>query len=95
MSEPCSHLGEVTDVAPIGTVCQDCRRRGDTWIELRACLTCGYVGCSDSSKNQHAMEHFDETGHALVRSLEAGDRWWWCYADRIYFREDPRLRARN
>jgi hypothetical protein len=41
------------------------------------------VGCCDSSKNKHASKHFEEMGHPLVRSIEPGERWMWCYTDEM------------
>jgi uncharacterized UBP type Zn finger protein len=48
------------------------------------CLACGRVGCCDSSKNRHATKHFQATGHPLVRSIEPGENWVWCYVDETY-----------
>jgi uncharacterized UBP type Zn finger protein len=64
-------------------VCEDCVKKGDTWVHLRLCLTCGHVGCCDSSKNKHATRHFHSTKHPLVRSIEPGERWIWCYVDEV------------
>ena len=52
-----------------------------TWVSLRLCVTCGHVGCCDSSMNNHAEKHFQRTGHPIMRSLEPGERWRWCYID--------------
>ena len=40
---------------------------------------CGHVGCCDSSKNKHATKHFHHTQHPIMKSLEAGENWGWCY----------------
>jgi uncharacterized UBP type Zn finger protein len=50
---------------------------------LRLCLSCGHVGCCDSSKNKHATKHFHKTQHPLIRSNEPGESWVWCYVDEI------------
>jgi uncharacterized UBP type Zn finger protein len=47
------------------------------------CLECGKVGCCDSSKNKHATKHFHETKHPLMRSIERGESWVWCYVDEM------------
>jgi uncharacterized UBP type Zn finger protein len=47
------------------------------------CLECAKVGCCDSSKNKHATKHFHSSGHPLMRSIEPGERWVWCYVDEI------------
>jgi uncharacterized UBP type Zn finger protein len=61
--------------------CWDCVKLGDGWVHLRMCLTCGHVGCCDSSKNKHASRHFRAAGHPLIRSIQPGERWIWCYVD--------------
>jgi hypothetical protein len=43
------------------------------------CQTCGEVGCCDSSPMRHARAHAISTGHVVVRSLEPGETWRWCY----------------
>jgi uncharacterized UBP type Zn finger protein len=47
------------------------------------CLSCGHVGCCDTSKNKHASKHFLQTSHPLIRSIEPGESWTWCYVDKI------------
>jgi len=47
------------------------------------CLTCGHVGCCDSSKNKHARKHFHHFNHPIVRSAEPGESWGWCYVDEM------------
>ena len=78
-----SHLGEVTVTELPQSVegCEDCLKDGGQWLHLRICLVCGHVGCCDSSPNQHASRHFEETGHPLIRSLEPGEDWSWCFVD--------------
>jgi uncharacterized UBP type Zn finger protein len=77
----CSHLDQVRDVTPSARGCEECLAMGDRWVQLRLCLTCGHVGCCDSSKNKHATKHFHATTHPLVRSFEPDGRWMWCYVD--------------
>jgi uncharacterized UBP type Zn finger protein len=81
----CTHLGEVKVLElPASTEgCEDCLRIGGKWLHLRICLTCGHVGCCDSSPNRHATAHAHETQHAIVRSLEHGEDWSWCYVDEV------------
>ncbi len=80
---PCSHIDQIQDVQPQSEGCAECLALGDTWFHLRMCLICGQVGCCDSSKNKHATAHFHTTGHPLMRSLEPGDGWLWCYVDEV------------
>lgn len=81
--DPCTHLDQIKDVTPSADGCGDCLRIGDTWVHLRLCTACGHVGCCDSSKNRHATQHFHETTHPIVKSLEPGEHWYWCYVDEI------------
>jgi uncharacterized UBP type Zn finger protein len=50
-------------------------------VNLRLCLTCGHVGCCNSSPERHATRHFRETGHPVVRVFEPEQTWAYCYAD--------------
>lgn len=86
MGAPCEHLDRVRDVTPSANGCEDCLRTGDAWVHLRMCMTCGHVGCCDSSPNRHATAHWHQNDdHPLVRSFEPGENWWWCYADDLVF----------
>jgi hypothetical protein len=80
-SRPCTHLGQIRDVEPSTTGCLQCIALGDTWVHLRQCMTCGTVCCCDSSKNKHASRHARDLDHQIVRSLQPGEDWLWCYAD--------------
>ena len=84
MATNCTHLDQIQLVTPGTDGCEECLATGDNWVHLRICLTCGHVGCCDSSKNQHAGKHFLETGHAIMQSFEAGEDWRWCYIDKTY-----------
>ncbi|WP_028660336.1 Na+/H+ antiporter [Nocardioides insulae] len=64
-------------------VCAECVAEGRPWISLRQCLTCGHVGCCDSSVRQDATRHFRETGHPVIQSAEVGEDWRWCYLHNI------------
>lgn len=81
MTKKCSHLDQVKITTTTKHVCEECVKLGDRWVHLRLCLTCGNVGCCDSSKNKHATKHFNAVKHPLVRSIEPGESWIWCYAD--------------
>lgn len=77
----CEHMSQIRDVTPSGDGCEECLKTGDTWVHLRMCLICGHVGCCDASKNKHASKHFRATSHPIMRSLEPGEDWGWCYVD--------------
>ena len=80
---PCSHLDQIRPVTPNSEGCAECLTMGDTWVHLRMCLECGNVGCCDSSKNKHATKHFHATGHPIMRSIQPGEHWKWCYIDNV------------
>ena len=84
MAGKCTHLDQIRDVTPSGKGCRECLETGGTWVELRMCLTCGHVGCCDSSQGRHATKHFHETHHPLMQSSEPGQNWRWCYVDATY-----------
>jgi uncharacterized UBP type Zn finger protein len=80
----CQHLDAVRDVQPASDVCDACVQLGDEWPELRACMTCGHVGCCEDAKNQHALRHHQATGHPLIRPhLQPEPGWVWCYVDKV------------
>lgn len=68
--------------------CEDCLRIGAKWLHLRICLECGHIGCCDDSPNRHATAHARGAAHPIIRSLEPGEDWCWCYEDEIAFRVD-------
>jgi hypothetical protein len=84
----CTHLDqvEITELPESTDGCQECLEIGDGWCHLRICLSCGHVGCCDSSPNRHATAHSRSSGHAIVRSIQPGEDWSWCYVD-----EEPLL----
>lgn len=84
----CTHLDRIRNVSPDANGCADCLAVGDTWVHLRLCMTCGHVGCCDSSKNKHASAHARATDHPIVESFEPGEDWFWCYADEVAFLVD-------
>jgi uncharacterized UBP type Zn finger protein len=63
--------------------CEECVKMGASWVHLRECLNCGHVGCCDSSPNKHATKHFHATHHPVLRSVEPGESWGWCYVDEV------------
>ena len=83
MSVNCSHLDQiqVTELPESVPGCEDCLRMGGKWLHLRICLSCGHVGCCDDSPNRHATAHARSDSHPLIRSLEPGEEWCWCYVD--------------
>jgi CPA2 family monovalent cation:H+ antiporter-2 len=82
-NQECSHIGRAQVVVASSQGCNECLEKADSWVHLRVCMTCGQVGCCDSSKNQHASKHSRNSGHAIVKSFEPGENWAWCYIDEI------------
>jgi monovalent cation/hydrogen antiporter len=81
----CVHLRDDPPVVDQRTPgeCAECTRQGTAWVHLRLCLSCGEVGCCDSSPERHANVHFERTGHPVMRSAEPGESWRWCFVDRL------------
>ena len=86
--DACPHLPDGTEAAPSGTGCVECLATGGRWVHLRRCLTCGHIGCCDSSPGTHATKHFHAEGHPLIQSYEPGEEWIWCYIDEVAFELD-------
>jgi len=84
MTTPCSHLDQIRDVTPrTPNGCEECLKTGSRWVHLRLCLSCGHVGCCDSSPNRHARKHAHTPGHAIVQSFEPGEDWRYCFVDEV------------
>ena len=78
---PCQHLAAAHPHQPNTTGCEECMKTGQHWVHLRTCLSCGHVGCCDSSPGLHATKHFNATQHPVMQSHEPGETWRWCYID--------------
>ncbi len=89
--EVCRHVASMIVVKPHDVAgCEECLKTGSWWVHLRCCLGCGQVGCCDDSPNKHATAHFRATGHPVMRSMEPGEDWAWCYVDEIAMEPAPR-----
>lgn len=84
LAAACVHLATAEDlpVPPEPLACPKCLIEGTRWVHLRMCLTCGEIGCCDSSEGKHADGHFRNTGHPVIRSVTPGEAWRWCYIDK-------------
>jgi thioredoxin reductase (NADPH) len=95
MADTCTHLEEAAirpvGVKPSGSGCTECLKSGGIWVHLRLCLTCGHVGCCDSSPNRHATKHFHQTRHPVVRSYEPAEEWAYCYSDDMMIEALPAM----
>jgi uncharacterized UBP type Zn finger protein len=87
LSNPCPHVTpalERTHVHRPAAGCAECLAIGSSWVHLRVCLSCGHVGCCDSSPNRHATAHYRHTHHPLITSAEVGETWAYCYTDQAF-----------
>lgn len=94
----CTHLDtiEITDLPEDVAGCEECLAAGGQWCHLRICLACGHIGCCDSSPGRHATAHASESGHPIMRSIQPGENWGWCYEDQLLMpvsmvRGEPRI----
>lgn len=81
--DACSHRDQIKAVTPNTEGCEECMKLGEEWVHLRLCLTCGHVGCCDSSEGKHATKHFHNKHHPIIQSLEPGEDWKWCFVDQV------------
>jgi uncharacterized UBP type Zn finger protein len=88
MPAQCTHLDhvEILELPDSVEGCEECLASGGQWVHLRICLECGHIGCCDSSPNRHATAHAESEAHPIVRSIEPGEDWSWCYVDEVAMR---------
>ncbi|CAN5265819.1 UBP-type zinc finger domain-containing protein [soil metagenome] len=79
-----AHTAEFKDAPTARTPegCEESLAEGTRWVHLRLCLSCGHIGCCDSSPGKHASAHFAAEQHPVIRSYEPGESWRWCFLDR-------------
>ena len=80
--KPCEHESEMKIYTPRSTDgCEECVKNNYKWVHLRLCLSCGHVGCCNSSVYNHAEKHFHAADHPVIASLEPNENWAYCYVD--------------
>ena len=81
----CAHLDHVriNELPEAVAGCEDCLAAGTQWFHLRICLECGRVGCCDSSPERHASKHAESAEHPIIRSLQPGEEWSYCFPDEL------------
>ena len=85
MPDLCTHFTQAkNDIKPNTKGCEECEIEHLPWVAIRMCLTCGHVGCCDSSVGLHATKHFDETKHPVMIALPTKS-WKWCYIHEEYY----------
>ena len=75
------------EIPPSGPGCVECEATAGWWFHLRRCVTCGHVGCCDSSPSQHASRHARADGHPIAGSFEPGEDWYWITSRRTSSRD--------
>jgi len=87
----CTHLDQIRVTALPASIagCEECLKIGSHWVHLRMCMSCGKIGCCDSSPHRHARQHAAEPGHVIVRSAEPGEDWSYCFVDDVAFVVGP------
>jgi hypothetical protein len=82
MTPACQHIESISEIkGPKKRECEECVKIHSRWLHLRTCQTCGATLCCDSSPNRHASKHATASGHPVVASAEAGERWLYCFPD--------------
>ena len=84
----CTHLDHIhiTELPESVDGCKECLETGGKWLHLRICLECGQVGCCDDSPNRHASKHAHSDEHPIIRSIEPGEDWSWCFIVEVMMR---------
>ena len=78
----CEHITAINSVKHADRhECEECVKTRSSWVHLRTCQSCGVTLCCDSSPNKHATKHAKASGHPVIASAEAGERWLYCYPD--------------
>lgn len=87
----CEHADQLMFTEPPDPLigCEECLAAGGGWVHLRMCQTCGHIGCCDSSPGKHATAHHEASGHPVMRSVEPGEDWSWCFVDQVMMRPHP------
>jgi hypothetical protein len=82
----------ITELPESAEGCEGCLAIGSKWLHLRICLACGHIGCCDDSLNHLETVHAASAGHPIIRSLQLGEDWSWCFLGRLAMLI-PRCRA--
>ena len=85
----CSHLDSVKITALPDDVdgCVDCLAAGGEWCHLRICLTLRQRRLLRQTRPAVTPRaHAASSGHQLMRSIQPGEDWSWCFADELTLR---------
>jgi hypothetical protein len=72
----CVHLEQINQNIQPNTPngCEECLQTGSRWVHLRLCLTCGHIGCCDSSPNKHGTKVFPNKWPSCYKIFSAWRR---------------------
>lgn len=83
--EDCPHINAIPSMPTNGDASAGCAECGAA-SPTRLCLTCGHVGCCDSTRG-HATAHARASKHPVIRALPVSDSsFTWCYECNAYLR---------
>lgn len=71
----------IRQVMPRTDGCKACLPMNKRPVLLRLCLSCGHIGCGDSSLNQPTPQHRRSTQYPIVQSFDSNEDWVWGYLD--------------
>lgn len=80
--EECPHIGEIKITSSDKKQCEDCSLTD----HLRLCTTCGAVHCCEDG-NAHDTNHYEETGHPIIKAIHENYHFTWCYACDAYLKD--------
>ena len=81
----CAHIQKISEFEKATAyACKECMKVNSDWVHLRTCQTCGVTLCCDNSPLKHMTQHHHLTNHPVIISAEPGERWLWCYNDKIF-----------
>jgi hypothetical protein len=85
MKTSCTQLDQVsiTELPESVEVCEGCVAIGSTWLYFWICLAYDHTGSCDDSLNRHATAHAASAGHPIIRSLQPGKDWSWCFVNQL------------
>ena len=83
MPQACKHLGSIKVRHTDTKVCEDCVKLGDELGASAALYELRVRGMLRFFQEQACHQAFSRDKHPLIRSIEPGEAWIWCYVDDI------------
>ena len=84
----CTHLDTVEFLDPPAAIegCEECLATAAAGSTCACARRAATIGCCDNSPSRHMSAHHEATGHPIIRSVEPGEDWSWCFVDQLMFR---------